>query len=31
MTKMNPTKLLRKRFVYNLNATINKLRKGGSL
>ena len=31
MTKINPAKLLRKRFVYNLNRKINQLRKEGKL
>jgi len=31
MTKIKPTKLLRKRLVYNLNRQINQLRKEGKL
>lgn len=30
-TEMNPTKLLRKRLVYNLSARINKLKKEGKI
>lgn len=30
-TKMKPEKLLRKRFVYNINRQINRLRKDGKV
>jgi hypothetical protein len=30
-TKVNPTKLMRKRLIYNINARINKIKKEGKL